>query len=207
MAYEKASPSHLAEAQALSKGPSSPATGDCSTDAGIDWGAFMGRTRALLQSRSPKVRTQNLTIDVPVMAADPDVSSEQRAELVLALIDAYPLYRDRPSRLLLQSAVDTILRLEAQKSSRALVNTEIFKQLVASLDEKVGKFGEALSKQRGERRMCLRLHKLACMVLRRVMQADTKPRCANLKIGSRSWLYMLVSVTSFLALRDKVRRS
>ena len=174
MAYEKASPSHLAEAQALSKGPSSPATGDCSTDAGIDWGAFMGRTRALLQSRSPKVRTQNLTIDVPVMAADPDVSSEQRAELVLALIDAYPLYRDRPSRLLLQSAVDTILRLGAQKSSRALVNTEIFKQLVASLDEKVGKFGEALSKQRGERRMCLRLHKLACMVLRRVMQADTE---------------------------------
>ena len=143
-------------------------------EAEVSWDAFMGTTRALLQSRSPKVRTQNLTIDVPVMAADPDVSSEQRAELVLALIDAYPLYRDRPSRLLLQSAVDTILRLGAQKSSRALVNTEIFKQLVASLDEKVGKFGEALSKQRGERRMCLRLHKLACMVLRRVMQADTE---------------------------------
>ena len=143
-------------------------------EAEVSWDAFMGTTRALLQSRSPKVRTQNLTIDVPVMAADPDVTSEQRTELVLALIDAYPLYRDRPSRLLLQSAVDTILRLEVQKSSSALVNTGLFKQAVESLGEKVDEFGEVLSKQRGERRKCSRLYELACMVLTRVMQADTE---------------------------------
>ena len=113
----------------------------------VNWDAFMGTTRSLLQSRSPKVRTQNLTIDVPVMAADPDVTSEQRTELLLALIDAYPLYRDRPSRLLLQGAADSNLRSEAQKSSDALVKTDLFKQAVASLGEKVDEFGEVLSKQ------------------------------------------------------------
>ena len=158
-------------------------------EAEVSWDAFMGTTRALLQSRSPKVRTQNLTIDVPVMAADPDVTSEQRTELLLALIDAYPLYRDRPSRLLLHNTVDTILHLEAQKSSRALVNTELFKQAVASLDEKVDEFGEGLSKQRGERKMCVRLHKLVCVALRRVLQADTE---ATLR-ESENWKpFMLV---------------
>ena len=160
-------------------------------EAEVNWDAFMGRTRSLLQSRSPKVRTQNLTIDVPVMAADPDVTSEQRAELVHALINAYPLYRDRPSRLLLQSAVDTILRLEAQKSSSALVNTGLFKQAVESLGEKVDEFGEVLSKQRGERRKCSRLYELVCVVLRRVMQADTEAALRE----SKNWKpLMLVHV-------------
>lgn len=140
----------------------------------LNWDAFMGRTRSLLQSRSPKVRSQNLSIDVPFMAADPDTTSEQRTEILLALIDAYPLYRDRPSRLLLQSSADTILRLEAEKSPSALVNTGLFKQVVASLDGKVDELKEPLSKQRGERRTCARLHELTCMVLRRVMHADTE---------------------------------
>ena len=160
-------------------------------EAEVSWDAFMGTTRALLQSRSPKVRTQNLTIDVPVMAADPDVTSEQRTELVLALIDAYPLYRDRPSRLLLQSAVDTILHLEAQKSSGTLAHTGLFKQLVESLDGKVDEFKEPLSKQRGERRMCARLYKLACTIMRRVMQAETEAALRE----SKNWkLFMLVHV-------------
>ena len=157
----------------------------------VNWDAFMGTTRSLLQSRSPKVRTQNLTIDVPVMAGDPDVTSEQRTELVLALIDAYPLYRDRPSRLLLQSAVDTILHLEAQKSSGTLAHTGLFKQLVESLDGKVDEFKEPLSKQRGERRMCARLYKLACTIMRRVMQAETEAALRE----SKNWkLFMLVHV-------------
>ena len=148
----------------------------------------MGRTRALLQSRSPKVRTQNLTIDVPVMAGDPDVTSEQRTELVLALIDAYPLYRDRPSRHLLQGAADSILRLEAEKSPRALVSTELFKQAVENLGEKVDEFGEVLSKQRGEQRMCARLYELACMALRRVMQADTEAALRE----SENWTQLIL---------------
>ena len=148
----------------------------------------MGTTRSLLQSRSPKVRTQNLTIDVPVMAADPDVTSEQRTELLLALIDAYPLYRDRPSRLLLQGAADSNLRSEAQKSSDALVKTDLFKQAVASLGEKVDEFGEVLSKQRGEQRMCARLYELACMVLRRVMQADTEAALRE----SENWMQLML---------------
>ena len=94
-------------------------------EAEVNWDAFMGRTRALLQSRSPKVRNPFLLTDVPAMAADSNVTSEQRTELFLALLDVYALHRDRPSKLAMHRAGEALLTLEAHVSSCAVVDLSL----------------------------------------------------------------------------------
>ena len=143
----------------------------------------MGRTRALLQSRSPKVRNPFLLTDVPAMAADSNVTSEQRTELFLALLDVYALHRDRPSKLAMHRAGEALLTLEAHVSSCAVVDTSMLQRVSEKLLEEAEKYGESLDFKRGVRKQCAGLHSWACMLLRFILKTDSD---ASLRV-SGSW--------------------
>lgn len=158
----------------ISKSPCSLAPGDRPPGAGLDWGAFMSRTRGLLQNRSPKVRNAFLLIDVPITAADSDVTSEQRTELFLALLDVYALHRDRPSKLAMHRAGEALLTLETSVSSCALVDTIVLQRASKKLLEEAEQYGESLDLQRGVRKQCAGLYSWACMLLRLVLKTDSE---------------------------------
>ena len=92
-------------------------------DSLADWDTFLARTVALLQSSRSKIRNAFLTDGLPAVATDADVSSAQRAELLLELIRVYAAHADRASRLALLRAGDALLRAEADASQVPLIDT------------------------------------------------------------------------------------
>lgn len=143
-------------------------------DSLADWDTFLARTVALLQSSRSKVRNAFLTDGVPAVATDADVSSAQRAELLLELIRVYAAHADRASRLALLRAGDALLRAEADASQVPLIDTELVARAADALRAEAAHLASSQGELRASRATGGELHAWACMLLHRVLQTDAE---------------------------------
>lgn len=168
----------------LAKTASSASSTDVSCTPVEDWEAFFARTKDVLQCRNPKVRNTFITNEIHSVAASSQVTSAQRTDLFLELVNNYALYRERPSKLVMRRAGAALLRSEAARSPMPLVDTEMVQRIDNALRVALDSFGDFLGESPGSVRIRVAgLHSWLCLVLHTLLHHDSE----NVLYASERW--------------------
>lgn len=161
-----------------------------------NWDTFLSRAQDALQCRNPNVRNTFITDDIHSVAADPQVTSAQRADLFLKLVSNCPLQRERESKLAMRRAGASLLRGEASMSPTPLVATEMVQRIDDALRSAMDELGDAPLVRHSARKTHAglkraRLHSWVCVVLHALLQFDSE---AHLR-ASKHWSSLVYTLT------------
>ena len=166
-----------------------------------NWDTFLSRAQDALQCRNPNVRNTFITDDIHSVAADPQVTSAQRADLFLKLVSNCPLQRERTSKLAMRRAGASLLRGEASMSPTPLVATEMVQRIDDALRSAMDELGDAPLVRHSARKTHAglkraRLHSWVCVVLHALLQFDSE---AHLR-ASKRWSSLVSTLTQVYSL-------